>query len=168
MKYTFFSIILSTFLTFNVHAQKFGYVDTQDLISNMTEMKLADKELQKLQNELVAKGEEMVIKFEAEYKKYMAEANSGTLSRVQIQQKEAVLVEQQEEIKNFETDIQMQLTKKKEELYTPLLNKVREEINKLGTEGGYTMIFDQSLGMILHAAESENLTPLLKTKLGIH
>lgn len=168
MKYTFFSIILSTFLTFKVHAQKFGYVDTQDLISNMTEMKLADKELQKLQNELVAKGEEMVIKFEAEYKKYMAEANSGTLSRVQIQQKEAVLVEQQEEIKNFETDIQMQLTKKKEELYTPLLNKVREEINKLGTEGGYTMIFDQSLGMILHAAESENLTPLLKTKLGIH
>lgn len=168
MKYTFLSIILSIFITLNVQAQKFGYVDTQEILANMTEMKLADNELQKIQNELVAKGEEMVIKFETEYKKYMSEANSGTLSKVQMQQKEEVLVGQQEEIKKFEADIQQQLAKKKEELYKPLLDKVKNEIEKLGKDGAYTMIFDGSAGIILHAAESENLTPTLKAKLGIH
>ncbi len=168
MKYTFLSIALTFLMSLNLNAQKFGYVNTQELLANMPDMKLADNELQKMQNDLVAKGEELVIKFEAEYKKYMAEANSGTLSKVQMQQKEEVLVAQQEEIKKFETDIQQQLANKREDLYKPIIDKVKEEIDKLGKDGGYTMIFDASGGMILHAAESEDLMPLLKTKLGIH
>ena len=168
MKYTFLSIALAFFLSLSLNAQKFGYVNTQELLANMPNMKLADNELQKLQNDLVTKGEEMVIKFEAEYKKYMAEANSGTLSKVQMQQKEEVLVAQQEEIKQYEADIQQQLASKRDELYKPVIDKVKEEIDKLGKDGGYTMIFDASAGMILHAAESENLMPVLKAKLGIH
>jgi len=30
------------------------------------------------------------------------------------------------------------------------------------------MIFDSSAGMILHAAETENLMPVLKAKLGVN
>ena len=168
MKYTFLSLVFVALTISGINAQKFGYVDTQELLSTMSEMKLADNELQKLQNELVAKGEEMVIKFEAEYKKYMTEANSGTLSKIQMQQKEEVLVKQQEEIKNYENDIQQQIVKKREELYKPVIDKVKGEIEKLGKDGGYTMIFDASGGMILHAADSENLMPILKEKLGIH
>ncbi|MCZ2100554.1 MAG: OmpH family outer membrane protein [Chitinophagales bacterium] len=168
MKYTFLSIMLALFMSGSLNAQKFGYVNSQELLSNMPEMKLADNELQKLQNELVAKGEEMVIKFEAEYKKYMAEANSGTLSKVQMQQKEETLVAQQEEIKKYEGEIQQQLAKKRDDLYKPVIDRVKTEIEKLGVEGGYTMIFDASAGMILHAAESEDLMPILMQKLGIH
>lgn len=169
MKYTFLSIIFCVVMSSGLNAQnKFGYIDTQELLASMSEMKLADNEVQKLQNELIAKGEEMVIKFEAEYKKYMNEANSGTLSKVQMQQKEEVLVNQQEEIKKFEADIQQQIVKKRESLYKPVIDKVKEEINKLGTEGKYTMIFDASAGMILHADETEDLMPVLKTKLGIN
>ena len=57
---------------------------------------------------------------------------------------------------------------KGEELYKPIIEKVKSEIEKLGKEGGYTMIFDSSGGVLLHAAESENLMPVLKTKLGIN
>ena len=74
----------------------------------------------------------------------------------------------QEEIKNYENDIQQQIVKKREELYKPVIDKVKGEIEKLGKDGGYTMIFDASGGMILHAADSENLMPILKEKLGIH
>lgn len=160
--------MLALFMSGSLNAQKFGYVNSQELLANMPEMKLADNELQKLQNELVAKGEEMVIKFEAEYKKYMAEANSGTLSKVQMQQKEEVLVAQQEEIKKYEGEIQQQLAKKRDDLYKPVIDKVKTEIEKLGVEGGYTMIFDASPGMILHAAESEDLMQVIMQKLGIH
>jgi outer membrane protein len=168
MKHTFLGMIFLTLFTMSLNAQKFGYINTQELLSGMSEMKLADNQVQQLQNELVAKGEELVIKFEAEYKAYMAEANSGTLSKVQMQQKEESLVAKQEEIKKFESDIQQKLIAKREELYKPVLDKVKAEIEKLGKESGYTMIFDSSAGMILHAADSENLMPVLKTKLGVN
>ena len=168
MKHTLVLFMLSAMMSFNVSAQKFGYINTQELLSNMSEMKLADNQVQALQNDLVAKGEEMVIKFEADYKAYMTEANSGTLSKVQMQQKEEVLVAKQNDIKKYETEIQQKVGAKREELYKPVLDKVKAEIKKLGKEGGYTMIFDSSAGMILHAAETENLMPVLKAKLGVN
>jgi outer membrane protein len=118
-----------------------------------------------LQNDLLIKGEEMVVKFETAYKAYMEEANGGTLSKVQMQQKESVLVAQQDEIKNFETEIQQAVAQKRDELYKPILDRVKTEIEKLGKEGGYTMIFDTSAGMILHAEESENIMAALKERL---
>ncbi|MBK6664613.1 MAG: hypothetical protein IPG48_00290 [Saprospiraceae bacterium] len=71
MKHTLVLFMLSAVMAFNVSAQKLGYINTQELLSNMSEMKLADNQVQALQNDLVAKGEEMVIKFEADYKAYM-------------------------------------------------------------------------------------------------
>ncbi|MFN8337517.1 MAG: OmpH family outer membrane protein [Saprospiraceae bacterium] len=168
MKHTLFAIIFMSMAAIQVSAQKLGYINTQELLSNMSEMKLADNQVNTLQSDLVSKGEEMVIKFEADYKAYMAEANGGTLSKVQMQQKEEVLINKQNDIKKYEAEIQQKVTSKREELYKPILDKVKAEIEKLGKEGGYTMIFDSSAGMILHAAETENLMPVLKTKLGIN
>jgi outer membrane protein len=149
-------------------AQKFGYVNTQELLSNMADMKLADNQLQAFQNDMVSKGEQMVIKFESEYKAYMNEANSGTLSKVQMKQKEDVLVAKQEEIKKYENETQLKVIAKREELYKPIIDRVKTEIEKYGKENGFTMIFDSSSGVIIHAADSENLMPVLKTKLGIN
>jgi outer membrane protein len=168
MKHTFLGFLLIAFTAFTANAQKFGYINTQELLSSMSEMKLADSQVQALQNELVAKGEQMVILFEADYKAYMNEANGGTLSKVQMQQKEEVLVGKQDEIKKYEAEIQQKVGQKREELYKPVLDKVKSEIEKLGKEGGYTMIFDSSAGMILHAADSENLMTILKAKLGVN
>jgi outer membrane protein len=161
-------LILLTVATSQVFAQKYGYINTQELLSNMTEMKLADSQLQLLQTELQGQGEQMVIKFEGEYKAYVAEAEKGTLSKVQMQQKEEALTKKRQEIEQFEGKLQNDLLKKKEELYKPILDRVKMEIEKLGKEGGYAMIFDTSVGMILHANESENLMPVIKTKLGIN
>ena len=57
--------------------------------------------------------------------------------------------------------------KKREELYQPILDKVNNTIKKYGEDNGYTMIFDTSVGGILHGTESDNLLAALKTKLGI-
>ena len=168
MKLNFLTLILIA-ASFNITlAQKFGYVNTQELLTSMPELKIADIQLQALQNELLSKGEEMVVKFETDYKAYMNEANGGTLSNVQMQKKEEELVARQEEIKKYEGEIQEKLGMKREELYKPILDKVKTEIEKLGKEGGYTMIFDSSAGMILHAADTENLMTTLKTRLGVN
>ena len=168
MKRSLFILFFSVTAIFCLSAQKFGYVNTQELLSGMSEMKLADNQVKALQNELLTKGEEMVIKFENDYKAYMKEANGGTLSKVLMQQKESVLVAKQEEIKKYEEEIQQKVAAKREELYKPIIEKVKAEITKLGKEGKYTIIFDSAPGMILHAADTETLMDILKTKLGIN
>lgn len=159
-------IIFLSLIAFNSFAQKYGYINTQELLTNMTEMKLAESQLSTLQKELQGKGEQMVIQFEADYKAYVAEVDKGTLSKVQMQQKEEVLQGKRGEIEKFEAKMQEDLLKKKEELIKPILDKVKMEIEKLGKEGGYNMIFDSSMGMILHANTTEDLMPQIKTKLG--
>ena len=159
--------IFSLLLVFSIQmqAQKLGYINTQELLAEMEELKVADIQVNAVQQEMMVKGESMVKKFEEEYKAFMEEANQGLLSKVQMQQKEEALVAKQEELRNYEAEIQKKVTEKREELYKPVLDKVKNEIEKLGKEGGYTMIFDSSAGMILHAADSENLMATIKERL---
>lgn len=161
---SFFIIILFPLFSFG---QKFGYVNSQEILSKMTEVKIANVQLETYEKELAAKGEEMILLFENEYKLYMNEANSGLLSKVQSAAKEEALMKKQEDIKKYEGDAQALLEKKRMELFEPILLKIKTEIEKLGKEGNYSMIFDSSQGMILHAVESENLLGVLKTRLAI-
>jgi outer membrane protein len=148
-------------------SQKFGYVNTQDILTKMTEVKIANIQLDAYEKELTAKGEEMVLLFENQYKLYMNEVNAGQLSKVQMAAREEILMGKQEEIKKYEQEADMLMEKKREDLYEPILNKIRTEIDKLGKEGNYTMIFDSSLGLLLHAIETENLLSVIKVRLGI-
>ncbi|MEZ4909804.1 MAG: OmpH family outer membrane protein [Saprospiraceae bacterium] len=164
MKHFLFALSL-LIVSFSLSAQKFGFINSQELMSNLADVKLAENSLNSFQNELVIKRDDMVKKFEVEYSAYMTEANSGTLSKVQMQQKEESLIAKRDQIQQYETTMQEQLGAKREELYKPILDKVKNVIEMVGKEGGYTMIFDTSAGALLHAAESDNLMETIKAKL---
>lgn len=166
MKTIFQALILMTLPFFGI-SQKLGYVNTQEILAKMTDVKIANIQLDAYEKELATKGEEMMLKFENQYKLYMNEVNAGQLSKVQMAAKEEELVQKQEEIKKYEQEAEMMLEKKRKELYDPILNKIRSEIEKLGKEGNYTMIFDSSQGLLLHAAEAENVIGIIKSRLGI-
>lgn len=146
-------------------AQKFGHINSQQLLLELAEVKSADAQLETYQKTLMDKGQTMVTSFEAEYKKYVQEASSKTLSPVQMQQREAELGEKQKNIQKYELEVQQKLTKKREELFSPILAKIQAAIDAIGKEGGYTMIFDTSSGVLLHAVESEDLMDKVKAKL---
>lgn len=148
-------------------SQKIGYVNSQEILDKMTEVKIANIQLDAYEKELTAKGEEMVLKFENQYKLYMKEVNSGTLSKVQMATKEQDLMAKQEEIRNFETEADELMEKKRQSLFEPILLKINDEIKKLGQEKGYTLILDSAQGLLLHATEADNLIDDLKSKLGI-
>jgi outer membrane protein len=150
-----------------LNAQKFGYLNSALLLSELPEVKAADSELTAYQKQLVAQGETMVKKFETKYQKYVQEANEGVLSQVQMQQKEGELGQEQQKIQQYEVEVQQKIMKKREELYQPILDKVKLALDAIGKENGYTMIFDASNGVILHANESEDVMSLVKAKLKI-
>ena len=74
---------------------------------------------------------------------------------------------EQQKIQEYEYEVQTLVTKKREEMYAPILEKVRVTIEQVGKEEGYTMIFDSSVGGILSAEEGDNVLALVKSKLGI-
>ena len=161
------SLFILLFIPFLGISQKIGYVNTQEIFASMTEVKIANIQLDAYEKELQARGEEMVVKFENQYKLYQNDVNSGTLSKVQMANREQELMVKQEEIKTYEQEAEGLLEKKRQELYEPILAKINTEIEKLGKEGGYTFILDSGQGLLLHAVESENLLSTLKMKLGI-
>jgi outer membrane protein len=160
--------LLITFTTiFSLSAQKFGYVNSSQLLISLPEVKTADASLEAYQKELITKGEQMVKKFETSYSAYMEKVNSGELSKLQMQQQEAGLSQEQQTIQSYEVEVQQKLAAKKQELYQPILNKVQDLVDQVGKENGYTMIFDASIGGILFAEDGDDLMPMLKQKLGV-
>ena len=94
MKKNLFLLMLLAF-TSVVNGQKFGYINTQELLVSMPEVKAADNELETFQKQLLTIGQNKVAEFEAEYKKYAEDAQKGVLSQVQSQAKEADLAKKQ-------------------------------------------------------------------------
>lgn len=148
-------------------AQKFGHIDSQQLLLDLPEIKTADSQLTTYQQSLMTKGEQMVKTLEANYNAYVVEANEGKLSKIQMQQKESALQQEQQAIQQYEVEVQQKLLSKREELYKPILDKVKTAVDKMGKEQGYTMIFDSGSGFLLHSQSSEDLMPKVRAALGI-
>jgi outer membrane protein len=164
-------LILSTLLILSfamvMHAQKYGFLNSTQLILIHPEVKAADQKLTNYQNDLLAKGDSMVKVLELNYGKYVEEVNGGTLSKLQMQEREAALGQEQEAIRAYEAEIQTSLVQKREELYKPILDAIQKAVQAVGKEEGYTFIFDSSTGVILHASETENVFDKVKAKLAL-
>jgi len=150
-----------------MNAQKFGYVNSAQLLSELPAVKAAESELETFQKQLMSSGEAMVKKLEAKIQAYSKEAQEGLLSQVQMQKKEEELGAEQQKIQAFEVEVQNKILQKRETLYAPILDQVKKAIEAVGADGSYTMIFDNSGGTILHANASEDVMSLVKTKLGL-
>ena len=151
----------------SVNAQKFGYINSALLLAELPEVKVADSQLETYQKQLMSAGETMVKSFETKYSQYAKEAADGLLSKVQMQEKEGELGQEQQKIQAYEVEVQQKILTKREELYQPILDKVKLAIENVGNENGYTMIFDASGGVLLHANANDDVMTLVKTKLGI-
>jgi len=160
-----FIMTLACFIS--LQAQKFGYVNSQQVLLESPEIKAADTQLQTFQNGLIKDIEARVKKLEVKYTAYMEQANAGSLSKVQMQQQEGEIKLEEESIRKFEQEIQQQVVAKRDELYRPIIDKIKNTLDALGKENGYTMIFDSSAGGLLHAVPGDDLMPMLKQKLGM-
>lgn len=157
--------ILCIVMTAPVHAQKYGYIDSQQLLVDHPDMQKADSEIKAYSDQLMVKGEKLVTDFEAAYNKLVEEADN--LAPVQIKEREARLGEQQQAIQAYEQEMQQKIAAKREQLIAPILDEVKVAIESVGKDEGYTMIFDLSTGFLLHAEPSQDLLQTVKGKLGI-
>ena len=165
MNKLFLLTLFSTLTTLSAFSQKFGYVNSQELLVSLPEVKAADSELETYQKQLVTVGQTKMKDLQTDYNKYVEDAQKGILSQVQIQAKEEELAKKQADLQAFEAEVQQKLAEKRELLYKPILDKVKGVIETYGLENGYTMIFDTSAGAVLHALDSDNLFEIIKSKM---
>jgi len=166
-KKTIITFMLAAFvMTSTAFAQKFGHINSQQLLVESPLVKDADAKLKVFQDDLIKTGQGMVQIFEADYKKYVAEVDAGGLNKIQMGQREAELGKSQEAIQKYEVEVQQKIGKKREELYKPILDQAKIAIDAIGKDGNYTMIFDTGTNGLLFAVEGEDLLPKVKTKLG--
>jgi len=166
MKQFFLALIVCTTLITGAEAQKFGYVNTALLLSELPEVKGADAQLEAYQQQLITEGQAQVKAFEEQYQVYVAAANSGEMSKVEMAQKEQELTKDQQAIQALEREVENKIMIKRQELLNPILENVDSHIQAMGKEGGYTFIFDMSAqGAMLYALDSEDLTDQVRTRL---
>ncbi len=168
LKYTLLLVGLMTLAT-QVGAQKFGYVNSAEILQNMPEVKQANSALEALQTQLQKKGQQMVEEFQAEYKVLQEKDAAGALSPKELEIEGQKMREKEAKIVKFEQDIQKKLAEKQQTELTPILDRVNQAIKDVAKDNGYTYIFDTSpgIGVVLYADESTDVTTLVKAKLGM-
>ena len=165
MKKITFLALLSILTLSTIAQNKFGYIDSQELLMLMPERKAAETEVQNFAKSLEAQLGALTAEYQGEVQEY--QANEATYTDLIKQDKIAEITGLEQRIQAFQQNAQQQLQNKEQELLEPILTKARNAIEDVAEEGNFTYIFDKSLGSILYAKESENVLPLVKKKLGL-
>ncbi|MEO5582791.1 MAG: OmpH family outer membrane protein [Saprospiraceae bacterium] len=160
-------IFLITVFTRTADAQKFGYLNSAEVLSKVPEIAIADSLLKLYQDSLVGSGKVLVDAFQKHVTDYQAETQKGNLAPITAQKKEDELRKEQESLKTFEDIIKQKLVSRRDQLYQPILSHIDGIVKKIGKDNKYTMIFDSSQPGYLFLAESENLGPVIMKELGL-
>ncbi len=160
------ALVLVLGLAINLGAQKFGYINSAAILSEMPEVKQADANLEALQKQLQKKGQGMVELLQKDYTEIQAKVERGELSPKQQEEEAAKLKKREEEIAKFEQEMVKQLQDKRTELLQPIYDKVNKAISDVAKENGFQFVFDQ--GVLLYSEQTLDVGPMVKAKLGIN
>ena len=142
---------------------KFGYIDSQELLLLMPERKTAEEEVQAFAKSLESQLQAMTAEYQQSVQEY--QANEATYTDLVKQDKVTEITGLEQRIQSFQQNAQQALQSKEQELLEPILQKARKAIEDVASEGDYTYIFDKSVGSILYVKESENILDKVKKKL---
>lgn len=145
--------------------QKFGHINSSDLIQAMPQTKQADSSLKSYGGSLDSQLKGMTAEYQNKLQSYQSKKDSFPDAVRSYKEKE--LEDLGNRIQEFQQTAQESIQKKKEELYGPILKKAETAIKDIAKEKGYAYIFDTSLGTVLYAQDSDNMMALVKAKLGL-
>jgi outer membrane protein len=139
---------------------KIGYVDSQKILTQYQEAVDAQNQLEQIRNAYQAEYETKV----REYQQLAQEIESQSLLLSEEKKKEKLreLQEKATEIDKYKYEKLNpeggEFYRKNQELFKPIIDKINNIINKVGTAEEYDIILDASSGALLHALPKYDLT----------
>lgn len=153
--------------TVAVSAQKFGYINSQQLIQQIPQVKEANAELETLQKQFEKEAQDKITSLQTKYTALSRKQEQGEISPKQLEVESQTLETERLNVAKFQQERQQLLQEKSENLLKPIRDKINEAIQAVAKENGFTYIFDYSGGVILYAEASADVSDLVKAKLGI-
>lgn len=144
---------------------KFGYLNSNELLASMPESVAMQTELEDYAKKLENQLSDMQSEYERKVTEY--QQNETTFSDLVKEDKIREIESIQKRMVDFQQSAQQSLAQKESELFTPIRDKAMEAIQVVAKEGNYTYIFDSGAGSFLYVDESENVISKVKSKLGM-
>ena len=151
-------------LTMVAQTLKFGTINTGEVLTAMPERAAAEQQLQ----DLTKRYEDEFVKLQEDFqKKYQeVQAMGDTVPETIKMRRYEELQAMDQRIQSFRQVVEQDLAQKQEELFIPIQQKLMDAINAVGSENGFTYIFDANAAYY-KGVGNEDVTPLVKAKLGI-
>lgn len=151
----------------SLYAQKFGRVNTQEIIMSMPETKEMQTTMEAYIKDLQDQMEALNVEFNNKLQEFQKNFNTYSEAIRDMKQKELQgLTTRREE---FEQIAQQESQKKQNELLAPIIDKAKNAIDKVSAAGGYLAVFDTSTGSLAYYDEATltDIAPEVKKELGI-
>ncbi len=146
-------------------AQKFGYVNTREVVFGLPEVKSIEENLQKMSDEFVLQIEEMQVEGNKKLDEYQKTEATMTDAMKRLKQEEIQNISQR--IQELQESAQQELSAKEDELMQPLLEKARVAIETVMKAQALAAVFEAQVLVSKDDSQMVDVTPLAKKQLGI-
>ena len=164
------ALVLLLALPMGVFAQnlKFGHINAQEIVSAMPEFAKAQSDIEALDKQLTSELQRTQEEFNKKYQEFQqaiakdSPANIAERRQIELQD----MMQRQEQ---FQQEAQQQMQKAQADAMAPIYKKLDDAIKAVGAAEGVIYIFDLARTPVAYVNESQsiNLTPKVKTQLGI-
>jgi outer membrane protein len=146
-------------------SSKFGHINSAELLSMMPERNVAALKIDTIAKDIEKQMKDMMSEYQIKVEDF--EKKSPSMTELIKKDKLEEIKSLENRIRAFQQDAQSSLEDKEQELIEPIIAKAKKAIEQVAKEGGYTYIFDTSVGAVLYWEESDNVLSLVKKKLGL-
>jgi len=159
-------LVVYTTASFAQVKQKFGHIDSNELLKLMPGRDSATAKVTAYSKTLETQLKGMQSELETKYQEY--QENKDNYTPLIKQTKEKELQDIQDRIQAFQQSAQDDLEKKQNEILKPIIDKAKAAIEKVAKDNQFTYIFDAGLGVLLYSDPAQDILPLVKKELGLN
>ena len=162
-----FLIVIMLLAPMSLLAQKFGYVNSTEIVQVMPEFAKAQKKIQDLEKMYTDDFNALRTELEkkgTEFEKLQKDSVPENILKRRYEE----LLQMEQRLQQYGQEVRTNLAKAEQEEMMNIQTKLRDALDAVGRDGGYTCIFDLNGGMpYVSKTLCEDVTMKVRTKLGI-
>ena len=165
------ALVLMLALPMGVFAQnlKFGHINAQEIVSALPEFAKAQSDIEALDKQLTSELQRTQEEFNKKYQEFQQAIAKDSLPANIAERRQKELQDMMQRQEQVQQEAQQQMQKAQADAMAPIYKKLDDAIKAVGAAEGVIYIFDLARTPVAYVNESQsiNLTPKVKTQLGI-
>ena len=160
------ALIVALPLSINAQSAKFGHCNSQDIIPSMQEYKDAETKMKSVQEQYATEGKKIEDELTKKGQAFEELSKSATATEAQKKAAEEEIQALYQKYQNFMQAAQQDMQNQQNQQMAPVMQKFNDAVQAVGKENGFTFIYETT-SLIYTGADAQDVTPLVKAKLGI-